>query len=341
MSVSIAITLDTRRLKKKTGKYPVKLLVTYNSTPERYQTVYDLSQEEFDNLSASRVAEKLKKIRDDLRLIQRKAADAAASLEPFTFEEFEKDFIADNPLFRQRKSVRPNLVPVSYKFDVSVYQYRFPILKLPLPERGTILETFLFYVNKLLEENRVRTAVGYQTAYFALSRFRGNVKFTDIGVAFLKQFEAWMLQQEYSKTTVGINTRSLRTIFNEAIFQGIIKKEKHYPFGRRLYQCPASRNIKKALTLEDVAKIYYYEPACEQERKAKDFWLFSYFANGINPTDIAYLKYKNIEDGYLIFEPAKTENSIRLTSKPITVFISEDIQRIIDYWGNKNKSPNN
>ncbi len=210
-----------------------------------------------------------------------------------------------------------------------------------LPERGAILETFLFYINKLLEEHRIRTAVGYQTAYFALSRFRGNVKFTDISVAFLKQFEAWMLQQEYSKTTVGIYTRTLRTIFNEAIFQGIIKREKHYPFGRRQYQCPAIKYIKKALTLEDVAKIYYYEPACERERKAKDFWLFSYFTNGINPTDIAHLKYKNIEDGYIMFERAKTENSTRVASKPITVFITEDMQRIIDYWSNKDKAPNN
>ncbi len=95
MSVSIAITLDTRRMKKKTGNYPVKLLVTHKSTPERYQTIFDLSQEEFDNLSASRVSEKLKKIRDDLKLIQRKAEDVAYSLGPFNFEEFEKDFIAD------------------------------------------------------------------------------------------------------------------------------------------------------------------------------------------------------------------------------------------------------
>ena len=206
-------------MKKKTGKYPVKLLVTHKSEPGRYQIIYDLSQEEFDNLSASRVSEKLKKIRDDLKLIQRKAEDAAGSLDPFNFEEFEKDFIADNPFFRQCKSVRPNLAPVSYKFDVSVYEYRFPILKLPLPERGTILETFLFYVNKLLEENRIRTAVGYQTAYFALSRFRGNVKFTDIGVAFLKQFEAWMLQQEYSKTSVGRHFGLTQILFQSNVLK--------------------------------------------------------------------------------------------------------------------------
>jgi integrase len=95
------------------------------------------------------------------------------------------------------------------------------------------------------------------------------------------------------------------------------------------------------LTLEDVSKIYYYEPVCKEERKAKDFWLFSYFANGINPTDIAHLRYKNIEGEYIAFERAKTENATRLAPKPITVYITDDMRRIIDYWGNEDKSPNN
>lgn len=337
MSASVSITLDTRRLKMKKGAYPVKLLVIFNSEPKRYQTIYDLTQEEFDNLSASRVSEKLKKVRDSLKLIQRQAEEVVHTLHPFRYQEFEKEFVLNNPLFHQRKSLKEALVPVTFEFNLADYEHRFPIFKLPKPEPDTILATTLFCVRKLLSEHRVRTAASYQTAYFAISRFRGNMRFIDIDVAFLKQLEAWMLSLEYSKTTVGIYTRSLRALFNEAIFQGLIKKERHYPFGRRKYQCPSSRNVKKALTLEDVARIYYYEPVCEEERKAKDFWLFSYFASGINPTDIARLKYKNIEGEYLVFERAKTENATRTMPKPITVYITEDMQRIMDYWGNKDK----
>lgn len=59
-----------------------------------------------------------------------------------------------------------------------------------------------------------------------------------------------------TKTTVGIKLRALRAVFNEAIENGIIKREKCYPFGRRRFQIPASRNIKKALELGDVQKMY-------------------------------------------------------------------------------------
>ncbi|WP_341838617.1 site-specific integrase [Chitinophaga pollutisoli] len=340
MSLSISISLDTRRAKK-TGKFPVKLLAIFNRKPRRYQTVYDLSEEEFKALSSRQKSECLKKMQETLKQLQRNAEEAAAGLQPFTLEGFEKAFILNNPSFHQRKAIKEVAELDNHPFNQVMYDNRFPIFRLPKPEPDTILAVFLFYISKLLNEHRIRTAVHYQTTYNILARFSGNVRFVDINVIYLKRFEAWLLEHEYSKTTVGIYTRCLRAAFNEAIFQGIIKRENCYPFGRRLYQPPSSRNIKKALTLEDVSKIYYYQPENERERKAKDFWLFSYLANGINPTDIMHLKYKNIDGDYLVFERAKTVNSTRLDPRPITVFISEDMQRIIDYWGNKDKSPEN
>ena len=137
--------------------------------------------------------------------------------------------------------------------------------------------------------------------------------------------------------------RPLRSIFNEAIEEGIIKREKCYPFGRRRYCIPASKNTKKALDLEDIKKIYYYkcEPEMESEQRARDYWLFSYFGNGMNAKDIACLKNKNINDSYVIFERSKTERAMRSEPKPITVYLTDDMKAIIEKWGNKDKSPGN
>jgi len=35
---------------------------------------------------------------------------------------------------------------------------------------------------------------------------------------------------------------------------GVIKKDETYPFGKRKYIIPASRNVKKALSLQEVIK---------------------------------------------------------------------------------------
>ena len=183
----------------------------------------------------------------------------------------------------------------------------------------------------------------YHCSYVSLKKFRGNVHFKEITVSFLYEYENWLTSQNISKTTIGMYLRPLRTIFNEAIEDGIIKKEKCYPFGRRKYKIPASKNTKKALELKDIKKIYYYkcDPKNESEQKAKDYWLFSYFGNGMNPKDIACLKYKNIHDEFIVFERSKTERALRSDPRPITVFINDDMKAIMERWSNKDKSPNN
>ena len=84
MSVSAKITLDTRRLKKKNEKFPVKLLVTYDSKPLRYQTIFDLSEQDFNKLSASRISNELQETREKLKEISRSAEEAIKKLVPFS-----------------------------------------------------------------------------------------------------------------------------------------------------------------------------------------------------------------------------------------------------------------
>jgi integrase len=130
--------------------------------------------------------------------------------------------------------------------------------------------------------------------------------------------------------------RALRAIFNEGIAEGAIS-QANYPFGKRKYRIPTGRNVKKALTLAEISKIYYYqaETLFEGEAKAKDFWLFSYFANGINIKDIALLKYSNIKGDYIVFERAKTLRTTRGNPRIISIYITDDMREIINRWGNK------
>jgi integrase len=192
----------------------------------------------------------------------------------------------------------------------------------------------------LIREGRISSAISYHCSYVSLKKFRGDVSFEIITVSYLMEYENWLKGQSLSKTTVGIYLRPLRAIFNEAHEAGIIKKERHYPFGKRKYRIPSSRNIKKALDLSDIQKIFDYKCDCPNEEMARDYWLFSYFGNGMNPKDIANLRYKNIDGDYLTFERAKTENSLRGDPKPITVYLTDDMREIIEKWGSKTTGPN-
>ena len=343
MSVTISIILDKRRMKKKTGTYPLKLQVIADSEPFRYQTKFDLSVEDYKKLSASRISEELQKVRDTLKLIQRNAEIYLEQNNPFNIHEFEKDFIKENPLFlqRKRKAKSETISSDNKAFDLSIYLKKFPILKENHSSEDCISVAYRAYVIKLLEEERIGSAINYQDSYNSLKKFGGNVKFNAITTSYLIRYEKWMLNRGCSKSTIGIKLRPLRAVFNYAIDSlGIIKRDKCYPFGRYKYQIPTSRNRKKSLEMDVVGKLYYYDVNCEEERKARDFWFFCYFGNGMNPKDIAFLKYKNIDGEYLIFERAKTERTTRTNPKPITVFITEEMWKIIEAWGNKEQNPN-
>jgi len=75
----------------------------------------------------------------------------------------------------------------------------------------------------------VGTASSYGCALSSLNKFAEKLRYTDVTPALLGKFEKWMLAHGNSIITVGIYARSLRTIFNNAIVEGLLTRE-YYPF---------------------------------------------------------------------------------------------------------------
>lgn len=342
MSATIAIILDTRRMKQ-TEKYPVKLRVTFQRAPEYYQTVFDLSKDDWEKLSASRISNELQAVRDRLREMERQAENAIKELAPFSFSEFEKTFVKSHPHFRRRKERQQIEESNQAEFDYKPFHKKFPLLFDADVKQGNISYTYLQMIRKFIRAGRIANAVSYHCSYVSLKKFRGDLGFAAITVDYLTEYELWLKGQDISKTTIGIYLRPLRAVFNEAIDAKIIRRENCYPFGKRKYRIPSSKKTKKALELDDIQKIYFYEcdPELLGEQQAKDYWLFSYFGNGMNPKDIANLRYEYIDGDYLSFERSKTEHTLRSEPITITFFLTDDMKKIIERWGNKDKSPRN
>ena len=71
MATTVKIILDIRRMKKKTGKYPVKLQVTYQRLSEHYHTPFELTKDEFAKVNSSRLTNELQTIKDKLKAVSR------------------------------------------------------------------------------------------------------------------------------------------------------------------------------------------------------------------------------------------------------------------------------
>ena len=344
MSTTFKIILDTRRMRESSRTFPVKLKITHNRVQKEYATIYDLSEDDYSKLSASRTSNELQITREKLRELLTKTGVFVDTYKPFSFEEFERKFVFGNSLLKERKlkEIKQDKGGQTFPdFDSTPFHKKFPIFTEDHSRPGSISGAFLEYIKRLIQEERIGSALNYQNTYSSLKNFRGNVLFSEITPSFLFQYEKWMLGRGRALGTVGINLRPLRAIFNESIESGLIRRENCYPFGKRKYLIPKSRNTKKAISIDAIGELYYYQSEDVNEMRAKDYWLFCYFANGMNPMDVAHLKFKNIDDEYFVFIRAKTERTSRNNPKPITVYINDDMKDIISRRGNENNDPDN
>lgn len=142
-----------------------------------------------------------------------------------------------------------------------------------------------------------------------------------------------------SPSTVGIYVRNFRKVFNAAINAGLVST-KSYPFAKGKYVIPASRNIKKARTLEEIEQIIEFPCDNESDLLGRDMWLFSYMANGANMADILRIRWRDLGNGRFSFFRKKTIITKKKDLTPIEVYINELAQEIINRWGHRTKNRN-
>ncbi len=306
MKVTTAIILE-KRIPGPDDTYPVKLRVTYNRYCKYYilrqsnkESIY-LTKTDFNKVMGDRPRDEHKKLSRILNAHEEKATKDIESLPVFTFEKFERKYF---------DKTENNINVIS-----------------ALKNKAQLLRS----------EGRISTAVTYECSINSLKKYTGkdNLPFEKVDTHFLNEYEKWMLSKDNSNTTISMYVRNVRTIFNESERSGVIKQGL-YPFGKDKYIIPGGRNVKKALTLQEVGLIANYKAKeGTSEHRYRDYWLFSYLCNGINVKDIANLKYSNIDGEVISFVRAKTQRENKANQRTIIVVISKEIGRIIDTWGNK------
>lgn len=280
---------------KKDGKCAVKIKITFNRIRVYYPTGIKLEPAEFEQVMNGQRRTLAQKASEKIIIKQlAKAKSVIDALPVFTFSSFEERYL-------EQRNTQDS---VSFAFDK--------------------------YIEQLSSEKRLSTAECYECAKNSLTEFKKGLTFAEITPQLLRRYESKMLKDGKSISSVSIYLRCLRAIYNQ---QGIDKSL--YPFGEQKskYSIPTSRNIKKALTLEEIGKIYHYAaPTGSTKEMAKDYWLFLYLCNGMNVKDFCLLKWSNIEGQILTYKRAKTQSS-RKESKLISVALKPETLEIIRKYG--------
>lgn len=311
MAYNISIYHETRRAKEN-GKFSIKIRV-YNKTDNikkvRYFTTgIDLTEKEFETIWLNPENKKLRGKNKELELklkgIEKRANDEANAMSVFDFSRFE------SKLFRKSS------------------------------DKNNVKHHFYLVIDKHTRNNKIGTAESYKYTLNSLENFSEDLKnsnidklsFNDITVDWLKAYEKFMIGKGKSYTTVGIYTRTLRAVFNNAIEENDISNDI-YPFGKNRYKIPRTKKVKKALNSNQLKILFNAKTSNANEEKVKNFWFFSYACNGMNLKDIALLKYSDIADNKFTYYRAKTfDKSSEITE--ITIYLTDFTSGIIKRYGN-------
>jgi len=299
--ITVLTILDTRR-KKQSGLYPVKIQVVHNRIQKYYATGKELTPEDWQRLSESKVR-KLIEIREDLGSsfsIIKQNVETLANEGGFSFDALN--------------------------------------VRLGRSMSDTLNTAFQAKIEALLENGQIGSYHYYKETLKNIEEFAGcKIQFSSVNVDWLRKYEKHLLATGKNYTTVGMRCRAIRYIMNTAKKTGIIK-ENQYPFGNGKYEIPTGQGRKMALNLQQIAKILTYTDRNETTERYRDLWVFSYLCNGVNFADMLKLKYSNIQNGEIYFMRSKTIRTSKV-KRELQAVITPEMQTIIDRWGNKDQQP--
>lgn len=347
---TVNIYLDSR--KSTDGKGIIKILVSHDRTPRLYTTKIAILKTDYDKIKG--YGTELDKRVKDLDLINFHNLLYA--------ERDDTKIFVDGFVLRAKKIIKQ--LGVNFNFDtfkdlfdnygIEVKAIKTDVISFletkcnDLKTKGQISHGIMF---GLVGKSLIRFVDYLKVEYpKTLINYKKNkpytLEFCHITSDFLNDWQDWLLIEGKASqkkngtptgatiTTVGIYSRTLRVVFNEAITQNLIDKSL-YPFGRNGFTIPKGRNIKKALSNAQLESIKNYQPEpFSTEQRSHDLWLFSYFGNGMNFNDILYLTWGNIRDTGIYFNRNKTKGK---SSEDVTIHvrINDTMHAILDRQATK------
>lgn len=171
--------------------------------------------------------------------------------------------------------------------------------------RVSVFEYINKQINRLYASGKERTSEIYRQVLHSFMRFRKNndLDFDMIDDNLIEQYEGFMRMSNLCRNTTSFYMRTLRSIYNRAVEDGLTEQVE--PF-RRVYT-GVDKTAKRALNIEEIRRIKELDlnglPTLDF---ARDVFMFSFYMRGMAFIDIAYLKKKNLANGYIVYNRKKT-----------------------------------
>ena len=219
-----------------------------------------------------------------------------------------------------------NLVEEMENKDYSINELMSLCRDEPLSKNG-VFEYLGKQIERLRSLGRIRSCEAMQSTLHSFRKFRGeiDISFTKLDKDVIEQYEAYLRNRGLSRNTTSFDMRNFRSAYRTAVEEGITNDV--HPFCK--VYTGVDKTTKRAITIDDIRRIKYLNtsnrPALDF---AKDILLFSFYTRGMSFVDMAYLRKKDIANGYITYYRKKT-------GQQLSVELVPDILDIISKYHNE------
>ncbi|MCH5327886.1 MAG: site-specific integrase [Coprobacter sp.] len=159
---------------------------------------------------------------------------------------------------------------------------------------------------QLEQLGKIRTGEIYRQTLNSFRKYRRQVdiSFDRLDAHVIEQYESYMKSNGLSRNSTSFYMRVLRSLYNRAVEQGLAAPGID-PF-KRVYT-GVDKTAKRAITMNEIKRIKTLNltdrPSLDY---ARDIFLFSFYMRGMSFIDIAYLRKKDLANGYISYIRKKT-----------------------------------
>ena len=296
---SVSIILDERSAKSK-NTHPIKFRIIVNRKSFHISSGYSVEKRHW---------------LEDMQLVSTKCKTLGNVTRVNNSLMNEKTRILDLLLDFQKEGILNRLSMVAIKERL-----------LEKDSETMTLDFFATVIAEMEQSRRYGNARVYNTVSRSIFNYNDGRDFPlkQITFTWLKQYEAWYLSKGNSLNGLSVNMRTLRSLYNIAIKQNKIAS-KYYPFKDYPIRQEATR--KRAISRDDLIRLLQFEPIIGWHKRAKEYFLLSYYLMGASFVDIAFLKIKNMINGRIEYKRQKTGklHSIQI-SKPLKEILEKYIK---------------
>ncbi len=158
------------------------------------------------------------------------------------------------------------------------------------------------------------TVRNYLTALNSLESFlhRRRLPLCNFNRQLMQDYEQWLLHGGLCRNTSSAYLRSLQSLFNRAVDQGLTPERN--PF-RRVFT-GNEKTRKRTLKLREMKCLLATRPANHRLRLAADVCQFCFYVCGMPFVDVAHLRWSQISGGYLSYRRRKTGVAVTVRLQP-------------------------